>query len=214
MAMVERARSLARDTGTLNRFVFFNDTWVPYDRRADYLLEADVGVSTHFDHLETRFSFRTRILDYFWAGLPVLCTAGDSLGDTVERKDLGLTVAPEDVGAAAAAIEQLLADPSQREAQAMRVRAHAQSMTWEMAARPLVRYCERLGRAADLASLPERTGAMRFELRSDLERAALAHGWPPPRRNLASRVARVLRLEGPMGVARRIAHRAGGQRIT
>ena len=40
---------------------------MPYDERADYLLDADVGVSTHFPHIETEFSFRTRILDYLWA---------------------------------------------------------------------------------------------------------------------------------------------------
>ena len=29
--------------------------------------EADLGVSTHREHLETHFSFRTRMLDYLWA---------------------------------------------------------------------------------------------------------------------------------------------------
>ena len=47
--------------------MFFNEDWVAYDDRQNYLLEADVGVSTHLDHVETEFSFRTRILDYLWA---------------------------------------------------------------------------------------------------------------------------------------------------
>src|SRR5664280_3299763 len=46
----------------------------PYTERSDHLLDADVGVSTHFDHVETEFSFRTRILDYLWTGLPIVAT--------------------------------------------------------------------------------------------------------------------------------------------
>ena len=65
-----------------------HEEWVPYERRADWLLDADVGVSAHRDDVETRFAFH-RVLDYLWAGLPVLCTAGDALADEVQRLDLG-----------------------------------------------------------------------------------------------------------------------------
>ena len=58
---------------------------MPYERARRYLLEADVGVSAHFDDLETRFAFRTRLLDCFWAGLPVVTTRGDSLGELDRR---------------------------------------------------------------------------------------------------------------------------------
>jgi hypothetical protein len=37
-------------------------------------------VSTHYEHVETTFAFRTRILDYLWAGLPVVATGGDAFG--------------------------------------------------------------------------------------------------------------------------------------
>ena len=77
-----------------DRVVFFNEDWVPYEQRGAYLLEADLGVSAHFDDLESRFAFRTRLLDCFWAGLPVVTTSGDSLGDLVERRGLGRTVPP------------------------------------------------------------------------------------------------------------------------
>ena len=73
----------------LDRVVFFNDEWVPYEQRADWLLEADCAISTHEDHLETRFAFRTRLLDCFWARLPIVCTGGDDLGDVVERAAAG-----------------------------------------------------------------------------------------------------------------------------
>ena len=99
MYATRRAVARAEALGLRDRVVFFNEGWVPYERRGAYLLEADLGVSAHFDDLESRFAFRTRLLDCFWADLPVVTTAGDSLGDLVERRGVGRAVAPRDVDA-------------------------------------------------------------------------------------------------------------------
>ena len=77
-AMAARAVELAKELGLYDRFVFFNFGWVPYEERADYLLESDLGISGHPDTVEARFSFRTRLLDYFWAGLPTVATRATS----------------------------------------------------------------------------------------------------------------------------------------
>ena len=79
MRMVAAARSLSDELGLTDRHVFFNEGWVPYDTRQNFLLDADVGVSTHFDHVEAEFSYRTRVLDYLWAGLPVVMTRGPTV---------------------------------------------------------------------------------------------------------------------------------------
>ena len=97
MAMAGKAVALADETGLLDRHVFFNRAWVPYRDRHNFLLEADLGVSAHFDNVETRFAFRTRLLDYFWADLPVVTTEGDVLGDLVAERGLGRAVGFEDV---------------------------------------------------------------------------------------------------------------------
>src|SRR6185503_10968946 len=60
--------------------------------RGAWLLDADCAVSAHLDHLESRYAFRTRLLDCFWAGLPIVCTRGDELADRVERERLGEAV--------------------------------------------------------------------------------------------------------------------------
>ncbi len=75
-----------------------------------YLLEADLAVCAHHDHLEARFSFRTRVLDHFWAGLPSVVTGGDAMGDLIERRALGRAVDAEDDEAFAAACAALLDD--------------------------------------------------------------------------------------------------------
>lgn len=104
----DQARTLAGELGLLERSVFFNDRWVPYGERADWLLRADCAVATQRDHLEARFAFRTRLLDCFWAGLPIVCTEGDELAERVARDALGVAVPAGDEAALAAGIEQVL----------------------------------------------------------------------------------------------------------
>ena len=136
----ELARELARRERLEGQVVHFNDGWVPYAERARWLAEADLGVSAHLDHLEARFSFRTRILDYLWAGLPVVTSAGDALGDLVERERVGRVVAPGDADAFAAACADLLEDASGERA---RIAELAPSLRWSEVTRPLTRWCER-----------------------------------------------------------------------
>jgi glycosyltransferase involved in cell wall biosynthesis len=150
MRMAASAQSLAEELGLTGTHVFFNEGWVDYDGRADYLLEADIGVSTHLDNIETAFSFRTRVLDYIWAGLPVVVSGGDSLSVVVEEHGLGLVVPPGDVDALAAALDRLLADDAQRARCRAAAEALRPSLTWQHALTPLVDFCRNPRRAPDL----------------------------------------------------------------
>jgi glycosyltransferase involved in cell wall biosynthesis len=131
----------AEALGVLGSRVHVNRGWVPYEQRAAWLLEADLGVSAHHDHLEARFSFRTRVLDYLWAGRPVVATTGDALADLVERRGLGRTVPPEDPEAFAAACRALLSDGEAWQAAADRIAELRPSLTWAKAVEPLERFC-------------------------------------------------------------------------
>jgi len=131
------ARALARDLGLLGRVVRFNDGWVPYAERGAWLLGADCAVAAHHDHLETRFSHRTRLLDCLWAGLPIVCTRGDELAERVAREDLGAAVAPEDPEALATALARVL--DRGRAAYADRLARAAGELRWSRVAEPLAR---------------------------------------------------------------------------
>ncbi len=128
--------------------VIFND-WVPYEERALYLTEADLGVSTHHAHLETRYAFRTRMLDYLWARLPIVCTDGDYFGDLVRDSGLGRAVAPGDPDALAAAIGDMLDNPDARLTAREHLGAVAAAMTWEQVVEPLRQWCGAPAFAAD-----------------------------------------------------------------
>jgi glycosyltransferase involved in cell wall biosynthesis len=149
MAVAWQTRQLADELGLTGKHVFFNDGWVDYDDRQNYLLDADLGVSTHFDHVETTFSFRTRILDYLWASLPVLATGGDTFGTLIAAEGLGATVGEADVDGLTEALITLLYDSAaigRARANVDRVRARFE---WPRVLGPLVGFCEQPRRAAD-----------------------------------------------------------------
>jgi glycosyltransferase involved in cell wall biosynthesis len=151
MRATSQAIQLSKDLGLYDKFVFFNE-WVPYEERQNYLMEADVGVSLHLDHLETRFSFRTRLLDYIWAGLPIVTTRGDSMSELVEQHSLGKVVDYGDAEQVADALMELLDTPNLREVYRPGFEEAKGQFTWERAVEPLARFCANPRLAPDKAA--------------------------------------------------------------
>lgn len=200
MAMAVRTRELSDELGLTGTHVFFNEDWVPYERRADYLLDADIGVSAHFDHVETAFSFRTRILDYLWAGLPIVCTDGDHFGALVTGEGLGEAVPAEDVGALADALTVLLTDEVRMTQARDAVARVAATHTWTEALAPLVEFCRDPHRSAD-------AGRLAAEREAGLEPGQVSRA--TRLRADAAGALRTLRADGPRGVARKVRRRLG-----
>jgi len=144
--MAQRSEALAREIGEHERTVFFHE-WLPYDERESLLCEADVGVALHPLHVETRYSVRTRVLDYLWARLPVLITEGDVTSEWIGAHDLGRVVPPHDAGAVASALVELLARP--KAALSGAFEPLRGTLTWERVVEPLRCYCRDAKPAAD-----------------------------------------------------------------
>lgn len=149
MGIVAESLELAQELGVLGSAVFFNENWVDYGDRQNFLIEADAGVSTHHSHVETTFSFRTRILDYLWAGLPIIVTEGDSFAELVERENLGTVVPVEDVDALSAALNRTLFDELFAEQARLNVRRVAEEFTWERVLMPLTEFVQNPSHASD-----------------------------------------------------------------
>lgn len=156
---VREARELARELGLLDSIVHFADGWVPYAERGAWLEQASCAISTHAEHLETRFAYRTRVLDCFWAGLPVVCTCGDDLAEQVAREGLGAVAPPGNAEALADALERVLA--SGRDAYVQGLAAAAERQRWERVAAPLRHWISQ-------PSLPPRPGAAPEAVRAPL----------------------------------------------
>jgi glycosyltransferase involved in cell wall biosynthesis len=185
MGAGDEALAFARARGLLGRSVHVNEDWVPYAERGSWLLESHVGVSAHHDHVEARFAFRTRVLDYLWADLPVVGTEGDTLTDAVGRG-----VPAGDDAELAAAVDAVLDDGPQRDAALERTREWRTALAWPRVAEPLVAYC------AEHASRPRRRRAL-----GALAVQTLAQ-YPDT-------LARTYRAAGGAGVLRRVGRNAG-----
>jgi glycosyltransferase involved in cell wall biosynthesis len=147
---VARAQALAHDLGLLDTVVHFHAGWVPYGERDRWLSSAVVGVSAHRAHVETEFSFRTRIVDYLWCGLPVVATAGDELGDLISSHGAGQVVDEGDVDGFATALGTYLDNEERRSAAGAVARRLAEGLSWDVVAAPLVEFCAAPRRAPDL----------------------------------------------------------------
>lgn len=164
MTMAGRAAILARELGLEDAgAVHFRAGWTPYREMGSLLVECDVGVCAHHRTLETRFAFRTRILDFVWAGLPVLYTEGDEWSDRVREADLGEVVPTDDPAAFADGARRIV--ERGRTAYAPALTAEAARRAWPKVVRPLELMVERVAEDG-----PHR--------RRDLARPALAlrHG--------------------------------------
>ncbi len=124
--------------------VRFADDWIGYGERAGYLTDATIGVSLAPDHAESVFAYRTRVLDYLWASLPVLHSAPsgihDDLAALIRAHDLGVVVVPGDVDGCVAAIGQLIRPDWYADARS-RIAEVAQTLTWPTVSRPLRDFC-------------------------------------------------------------------------
>jgi glycosyltransferase involved in cell wall biosynthesis len=141
--IVNTARTLACDLGLLQQTVFFNETWLPFAARGDYLIESDIAICTTPQGLENYFAFRTRLVDAIWAGVPIVCTREGFFGEYVEAHDIGLTVRAGDV----ADVKHKIMTALQPDMQARFRRNLAtcrNDWRWERCVQPLRAFCTRV----------------------------------------------------------------------
>jgi glycosyltransferase involved in cell wall biosynthesis len=174
------ARTLARanESGLVGKQILFFD-WLSVPEREALLCESHIGVVAHPAHIETRFSLRTRVFDYFWARLPVLATAGDVVSEWVSAYGVGEVVAPGQAAEMAAALDALLSQPKSDFSD--RFDALHARFSWKNQAEPLRRYCLQGRSAEDKPWLADRVDMKmsRIEriLRQEGLGALLKAGW-------------------------------------
>jgi len=142
LKLVNETVDLAKKLNIYNKNVFFNFGWIKYNERQNYLLESDVGIITHPAHIETRFSFRTRILDYLWVGLPIISTEGDCLSELVEKKGLGIITRDGSVDDIFNAIIKLADNKRFYRSCVNNIADISKDFTWERVCKPLIAFCK------------------------------------------------------------------------
>ena len=150
------ARRRARTLDPDGRSIVFSP-WLPYDAREDLYAAADLLVSISSDGLESDLSYRTRLLDAAWGGVPSISISAGALGREIEDARAGRRV-ERSAGALAEGVVTALSDHARLSAAARRF---AQERTWGRVARPLLSWCRGARVNGGRLPLPE-SSAPRF----------------------------------------------------
>jgi SAM-dependent methyltransferase/glycosyltransferase involved in cell wall biosynthesis len=141
--MAQRVHDLTEKLGLLDRCVFFNEYPVPFDERADYLLETDAGILCQARNLETQMSARTRVLDYLWADCPLLINDGDEWAQSIRQHGLGIVVEENREELWMEAILRLCHDKEGRARMRANIGRLKQQLRWSVCVEPLVQFLAR-----------------------------------------------------------------------
>ncbi len=141
MDEVGKAIALAEELGLKGDAVFFMHGWLPYDQRLDYFMAANAALYAHKPSIETRFSYRTRVLDHFLAGLPTIATNGDYFAEMIQDRQLGMTAPAGDEHAMAEAIRTLMHKKTYDRLR-HNVEAIRPEFAWERTLQPLVDFLQ------------------------------------------------------------------------
>jgi hypothetical protein len=140
-ALFARLEAHCRERGWWGERVEALD-WVPSERRWDLLRDVDVLCSPHRPSLEARLSLRTRFLDAFAAGCPVVVSEGGTVARLVAAHGAGWVVPAGDAAALAAALAAVASGDEELERRQAAGRALAGELSWERALAPLVAFCQ------------------------------------------------------------------------
>ncbi|UQZ33775.1 hypothetical protein C2I18_09705 [Paenibacillus sp. PK3_47] len=137
----DKLKEKCEKKGVLNKNVFLGN-WVPYNERQNYLLDSDIGLVTHFDSLETRYSHRTRVLDYIWCELPVVSTKGDYLTDElIVNMKCGVSIEYTNSDQLAAVILKLANDDATISKFSSNMASIKNDLRWQVVMKDLMEYC-------------------------------------------------------------------------
>lgn len=156
--LLPEARALVESLG-MQDVVHFGD-WMPYGDWPDALLDADIALTLHIESLETRLAFRSRVLDYLWAGLPTVATSGDATCDLIREYGMGHVVPPGDVNAVADALVHMA--QAGRPLPGSDVERARRDLNWDVVVQPLLKFCMNPRIAPDKLALREHVGSPHY----------------------------------------------------
>ncbi len=151
----QKAVNLAKKRKILNKNVFFLSDWIPFREREYYLTESDIGITTFEDTIENRFAFRIRLMDYLWAGLPIVTNPGNVLSDLIEKEEIGTIVPFGDDKILAKKIESFVKQPLKIKKLSKNITAVKKRFYWDETLKPLTRFIEKPSKAESIFSLEQ-----------------------------------------------------------
>lgn len=112
--------------------------WVQFHDRGDWYLDADMTILANQPGIENAVAWRTRVVDYLWARVPVATNGGDPIGEELIAAGAGVRIDPADPSGTAATIAAVLRDPQARKLMQTRCDALRGKYLWPTVVGPLV----------------------------------------------------------------------------
>ena len=124
--------------------------WVDFHRRADWYLDADLVVTVNRPGEENALSWRTRLVDFTWAGVPIATNGGDPLGEELIAAGAAARFPSLEPEVMAQTLGDLLQDDDALRSLGEKLGAFRRSLYWDVVTEPLARAIESGTRAPDL----------------------------------------------------------------
>lgn len=102
------------ETSTLQEKLIYTGL-VPFKKRANYYLSADVAINIPSPTIEDELSVRTRIVDYLWAQLPIITPARDEYSQIAVNNGAGFIYEAANPVSLAKTIETVMQTPEKIE---------------------------------------------------------------------------------------------------
>lgn len=141
--------NLAKKLKLKDKNIFFLDTWVPYDRREDFLLEADLGIVSSPDIPEANLFLKTRIYDHLWAELPTVLNGCEAFAEVIYKNNLGLISQAKNVDSWVKNILLLKNNPRLLKEIKNNIKKYKQNIYWSETLKPISDFIKHPYRAED-----------------------------------------------------------------
>lgn len=112
--------------------------WVEFHDRGNWYLDADMTILANQPGMENAVAWRTRVVDYLWARVPVATNGGDPIGEELIAAGAAVRIDPADPHRTAATVAASLRDPQARAAMRERCSRLREKYLWPRAVGPLV----------------------------------------------------------------------------
>lgn len=127
--------------------------WINFNDRADWYLNSDCVVVMNKLGPENRLAWRTRLVDFIWADLPIITNGGDPLGEHLLENEAAREFRGDTAAAMASDMIEMLKQEDGLKDLKKNIKKVKKEFYWDTVTKELSRYIEHHNRAKDLTNI-------------------------------------------------------------
>lgn len=154
--------------------------WIQFEKRADWYLDSDLVVVVNKIGEENKLAWRTRLVDFMWADLPILTNGGDPLGEILLNNHAAARLHGLSAKEVARDLREVLKDKAEIKTIRANLSSLKQNYYWDVATKQLTKDIASHHRAFDLEQfgdrrvvLPPLEGSSRSKLKRAVSKARM-----------------------------------------